>query len=195
MRRVAFWIGVLLALGLSIYAIPAVYILSHANQNTAKPSDAVLVLGAKAYIDRRVNPCLEGRVQQGVKLVQDGLAKYLIVSGGHDIEDGRLESATMAQVARRLGLHPEQIVQESIATSTYQNLLYSSEIMRARGWSSVILVSQAFHLPRAALTAEKLGLEFSVSPVQNDPCPAALLARARLREPIALLAYWLLGKG
>jgi uncharacterized SAM-binding protein YcdF (DUF218 family) len=195
MHRVAFWFGGVSALGLLIYLVPGIYILTHMSQNTARPSDAVLVLGSRAYIDGRVNPCLEGRVRQGVKLVREGLARYLIVSGGLDIEDGRSESATMAQVAQDLGLRPEQIVQEPKATSTYQNLLYGSEILRARGWNSVVLVSQAFHLPRAALTAERLGLEYSVSPVQDDPCPAPLRIRAYLREPLALLAYWLHTEG
>lgn len=195
MRRVAFWLGVAFALGLLIYLVPVVYILTHMNQNTARPSDAVLVLGARAYIDGQVNPCLEGRVRQGVRLVREGLARYLIVSGGRDIEDGRSESATMAQVAQGLGLRPEQIVQEPKATSTYQNLLYGREILRTRGWNSVVLVSQAFHLPRAALTAERLGLEYTVSPVQGDSCPALLRIRAYLREPVAFLAYWLHTEG
>ena len=195
MRRISFWIGVLLVVGLLIYAVPAIYIFSHANRDTARASNAVLVLVARAYIDGRVNPCLAGRVRQGVKLVQNGSAKYLIVSGGRDVEDGRLESEAMAKLAVSYGLLPGQVIQEPKATSTYQNLLYSREIMRARGWNTVIIVSQAFHLPRAALTAEKLGLRFTVSPVVSDPCPASLLARAYLREPVALLAYWLLGRG
>lgn len=184
-----------LVLGMVAYAVPLAYILAHQGRVTAQPSDIVLVLGARGYVNGEVNPCLVGRVRAGVRLVRQGLAPYLIVSGGYDPEDGHVEAEVMAQIARGQGLKPEQIVLEPKATSTYENLLFAKAIMRARGWRSLIVVSQAFHLPRAASMARELGLSFTLAPVQEDPCPASFLARAYLREPLALDFYWLGGRG
>ncbi|HEU4743036.1 MAG TPA: YdcF family protein [Meiothermus sp.] len=196
MRR--FWVRILavgLLLGWLAYAVPLGYILTNQGPTTARPSEAVLVLGARGYIDGEINPCLVGRVREGVRLVRQGLAPYLIVSGGYDPEDGHLEAEVMAQIAQGQGLKPEQIVLEPKATSTYENLLFTKQIMEARGWDSLIIVSQAFHLPRAALMAGELGLNFTLAPVPDDPCPTVFLARSYLREPLALDFYWLGGRG
>ena len=75
-----------------------------------------------------------------------------------------------AEIARRvlisLGVPEEQIYTESESLTTGQNARYSAEILHREGFTHPILVTSAFHLPRAVLNFEKLGIE--VTPYPSD---------------------------
>ncbi|MER3481346.1 MAG: hypothetical protein C4327_12970 [Meiothermus sp.] len=182
-------VGIVLGLGLAAYLAALGYIVLNMNRSTLQQADVALVLGSRVYHGQRLNPCLVGRVEEGVEVVRRGWARWLVVSGGLDRETGTVEAQAMAQIARSRGLNPERIVLEPSARSTYQNLRFTQQIMEERGWNTVVIVSEPFHLPRAALMARRLGLEFALAP--SPHCPQNL--PAFLREPLVLLYYALRG--
>lgn len=178
-----------MGLALAAYLAALGYIALNMSRNTLQQADVALVLGSRVHRGGQLNPCLVKRVEEGVRVVQQGWAHWLVVSGGVDPEDGAVEAEAMASIAAQRGLPQEQIVLEPRARSTYQNLLFTQQLMQQRGWNTVVIVSEPFHLPRAALMARRLGLEFALAP--SPHCPQNL--PALLREPLVLLYYALRG--
>ncbi|RIH88215.1 YdcF family protein [Calidithermus roseus] len=188
-RRIGIGVLVVLGLGLGAYLAALGYVVLNMNRSTLQQADVALVLGSRVYRGGQLNPCLVKRVEEGVEVVWQGWARWLVVSGGVDPEDGAIEAEAMASMAARLGLPEERVVLEPKARSTYQNLRFTRQIMKERGWNTVVIVSEPFHLPRAALMARQLGLEFALAP--SPHCPQNL--PAFLREPLVLLYYALRG--
>lgn len=190
------WLGLSFGFLVGSYLISLVWLATAVHTDTKRPSDVVIVLGAKAKWGERINPCLEARVNQGVELIKKDFAKTLIVSGGVDQEDGTIEAGTMKALAIQKGLQSEQIILESNATSTYENLAFSQNVMAEKGYTSAIVVSEPFHLPRAALVARELGMDTTVSPAYGSPCWERwkYLSRYFLKEPMNVAWYWVTGK-
>jgi uncharacterized SAM-binding protein YcdF (DUF218 family) len=80
-----------------------------------------------------------------------------------------VESAVLRQALEEGGVPPEAIVEESQANNTIQNIRYSSDIMRERGWRNAVLVTEPYHINRAALIARDFGLEVYPSPAVDSP--------------------------
>jgi uncharacterized SAM-binding protein YcdF (DUF218 family) len=193
-RQISRFFFGLLGILLVFYAIAFVWLATQIKDD-ARASDAVIVLGARVNYNNHFNPCLVARVQHGARLVQSGLAKFLIVSGGNDVEDGANEARAMREMALQSGISSEQIILEPKATSTFENLEFSKAILKQRKLKSVIVVTEAYHTPRASMIARKLQLDFSSSPVPESACWSRFkhFSRFFLREPIAVFENWLKG--
>ena len=186
---------ILLALGLAFYLVLLVLLGKDAEKDSAVKSDAILVLGSKAYVDGRINVCLKARVAQGVRLLERGYGKFLILSGGFDLEDGVNEAETMRLLALQMGVRQTQILLERRATSTFENLTFLRPILEKNKLSSLIIVTEPFHLIRSSWIARKQGLNFTLSPALDSFCWTRWRYGSRffLREPFAALENWLRG--
>jgi len=185
----------LFALSLTVYLALLLLLGRDAERDTAVKSDAILVLGSRAYVNGRINICLESRVAQGVRLLERGYGKVLIVSGGDDVEDGINEAETMRRLAVVMGAKPSQILLERRATSTFENLTFTKPILEKNKLSSLIVVTEPYHQTRAGWIARKQGLEFTLSPAQGSFCwnQGRYASRFFLREPLAVLENWFKG--
>ena len=158
---------------------------------TPGPADAALVLGNRAYRDGAPNPCLTGRVDAAVALAQVGLVPQLVMSGGIDHEDGRIESQVMEVHARASG-YAGPLLRESVSNSTRENLSMSAVVLRETGVRRVIIVSEPYHLWRVERLARASGFaqEFEV---QYAAAPTScwqrwgMRFRGALREPLAIV--------
>lgn len=53
----------------------------------------------------------------------------------------------------------ETSIIEEEGTSTFRSVMQCSGIMRERGWSTVLVVSDPYHLHRAIFTFRRLGIQ------------------------------------
>lgn len=81
----------------------------------------------------------------------------LIMSTGDNQGLGIANSTVMARYAESLGLLRENIIEEDRSRTTYENLLYSMEIIKAQNLSQPTLVTLDLYTRRAVATARKLG--------------------------------------
>jgi uncharacterized SAM-binding protein YcdF (DUF218 family) len=98
-------------------------------------------------------------------------------------------------VVEQHGVPASAIVLEERSLSTEENAIESAAIMRARGWSSAVIVSDDFHLFRAHWLFEQQGVRAYMSPAQitsDDGIGDREKALAVLREVAALI--WQVGK-
>lgn len=90
----------------------------------------------------------------------------ILLSGGQVFSDTGSEAEIARRVLRSLGVPDEMIYVEGNSLTTGQNARYSAEILRREGFVHPILVTSAFHLPRAVLNFEKEGV--TVTPYPTD---------------------------
>ncbi|EPX62700.1 hypothetical protein D187_008888 [Cystobacter fuscus DSM 2262] len=128
--------------------------------------DAVIVLGGAVDADAtersgypEYNPAPE-RIMRGFELLREGKARHVLLAAG--TLDTRPEAPVEANLlARQLmmwGIEPERIVREGKSRNTRENALNSEPLIRERGWSKLLLVTSAAHMPRALGTFEAVGL-------------------------------------
>lgn len=85
------------------------------------------------------------------RLLRDGRASYAIVSGAaYDPAYAAFsEAAMLTRSLEDWGIARERLIVEDKANNTRDNAVYSAEIIRARGFRRVLVVTSAFHVPRA----------------------------------------------
>jgi len=81
----------------------------------------------------------------------------LIMSTGDNQRLGIPNSRVMAEYAMKLGVPRENIIEEDRSRNTYENLLYSSQIIEAERLDQPTLVTLDLYTRRAVATAKKLG--------------------------------------
>jgi uncharacterized SAM-binding protein YcdF (DUF218 family) len=139
-------------------------------------------------------------------LLRTGKARHVIVSGG-TLRDGLpTEADYLARQLEAWGIEKERILIEPEARNTVENAEKSKALIDARGFKTVLMVTSAFHLPRAQGCFRAVGLEPDVLPVDfRMRAPEAdghWLPRAgyfgdsaqALRELFGRLTYRLTGK-
>lgn len=179
--------------GVSIYLLILFNILRSPTATLSK-SDTIIILGTKSYKNGAYNPCLVSRVTHGVDLYKRGFATNIIMTGGDDVEDNYNEADTMKKIALEQNISPEIILLEKKATSTYENLVYSKEIMKKNSSKAAIIVSEPFHMYRAGKVAEELNMTYALSSATKSCAkPHEYIYRVLIREPMAVVAYLLHG--
>jgi len=189
-RAVLATAGLGLAAGVAIHAM----VTRHSAQVVANPpardADAALVLGNRVWLDGAPNPCLAARVDAAVALARAGRVPLLVMSGGVDHEDGRIEAVAMEGLARAAG-YTGPVLREAASQSTRENLLLSRPVLEAAGVRRVIVVTEPSHLWRTRLLAGGSGFDRAFE-VQYAAAPAPCrrwdrAARAALREVAAVV--------
>jgi uncharacterized SAM-binding protein YcdF (DUF218 family) len=145
------------------------------------PVDALLVLGAAQY-DGVPSPALARRLAGAARLFEAGCAPFVVVSGGARAGDRTTEGATGVAWLEARGLPVDALVAEPRARSTVENLRFAADLLPGRRW---LIVTDDLHTVRAAIVAERMGLEAEVVGVASGTgrLPYAV------REVTALMAY------
>jgi len=131
-------------------------------------AQAIVVLGAGTYYNAPDFGGLDAISRNGLARVryaaylhrQSGLP--ILVAGGAP-HGGRTESEAMREVLEK-EFQVEVRWQEPRSYSTAENAQYSSEILAKSGVSTVALVTDAIHMPRAKLVFEKAGMTVLPAP-------------------------------
>lgn len=137
---------------------------------TAARFDAVVVLGAGIMGKGSLRPSdqLTGLSMQrtlcGADLLLDGRAPRLVLSGGDAsiFGEGPKEAIAMKHLAIQAGVPEAAILLDDRSRTTYENAVGTKRLL---GQGSVLLVTSAGHMPRAAGLFRKQG--FAVTPA---PC-------------------------
>ena len=212
-------IGVVLAILVAVTALPVDGWLARPLENrfqTATPLPAsvegVIVLGGAVVTQLTADheqPALNDRAERmtmAVTLANTFPDARIVFTGG----SGRLtgsslpETAVASQLFAQLGLSPERFVYEDMSRNTYENAVFSKELVQPKPDETWLLVTSASHMPRSVGVFRRAG--WPVVPVPVDyRVPARLVPRlslggslARLdeaaREWVGLVAYRLLGR-
>ena len=118
-------------------------------------------------------------------------AKILYSGGGTEAHSGK-------NILVRLGVERERIIIEDRSRNTAENARLSKIIAAPKRSEKWLLVTSAFHMPRAMGAFRAVGFPVEADPVDFQSSKADIGGREQavlaLREYIALFAYWLSGQ-
>jgi uncharacterized SAM-binding protein YcdF (DUF218 family) len=134
----------------------------------AQPADAIVVLGAAQY-DGHPSPVLKARLDHAIDLWRDSTARLLILTGGKGTGDTTSEAAVGSVYSRKRGVPDGAILLESEGRTTFASMRSVADMLRTRRMTSVVLVSDPFHMFRLWVLAHRLGLEAHTSPTRTSP--------------------------
>ena len=102
--------------------------------------------------------------------------------------------ADAAQMFVAAGISPNRITIEGRSRNTAENAAFSRTLVQPETGSRWILVTSAFHMPRAVGAFRAAGFSVQAYPVEYILTPSAGDARKALKETIALAYYRLTGR-
>lgn len=145
-----------------IFIISEAYIFSTDYFNKAKKSDVIIVLGCAVNGD---NPStfLYERSKRAAELYKEGYGKTIILSGGKGNNENISEAEAMRRIMIEEGIREDALILEEMSTNTYENIANSKKIMDDRGFKDSVIVSNKFHLRRAKILSDGLGIRASYS--------------------------------
>ena len=151
------------------------------------PAPVAIVFGAGLNRDGSPTPVLRDRVATAANLYFAGKVQKILMSG-----DNRFtyynEPGAMTQYAIQLGVPAGDIVQDFAGRSTYDTCYRAGRIF---GVTHAILVTQAYHLPRALYLCNQLGVSASGVPADLRQYTRRAYFFWVLREvPATLAAVW-----
>jgi uncharacterized SAM-binding protein YcdF (DUF218 family) len=156
--------------------------------------DAIVVLGAAQY-DGRPSPVFAARLDHAVALWHAGFAKAFVVTGGKVPGDRTTEAAVARQYAIEHDVPKSAIFGEDEGRNTLASLREVAALLRARGLTSAMFVSDPTHMLRVLRIADDLGIEAYGSPTPTSPVQRDLgrRMRATAHELGALAVYFVSG--
>jgi uncharacterized SAM-binding protein YcdF (DUF218 family) len=108
------------------------------------------------------------RVLDTIQLAHRYPAARILISGGGGtvFGDGAAEAPIIADYFRSIGIDPARILVEDRSRTTSENAVYSRELAKPHEGERWLLVTSAWHMPRAVGVFEKA--EFPVTPYPVD---------------------------
>ena len=163
------------------------------------------VSGNSVYPD--LGPAAD-RVLHAARLYHAGKAPVIIVSAGNVWGDpnNQTEADASRTILRAFGVPEDVVVIEGSSRNTRQNAVLTAELAASRGIRRILLVTSAWHMPRAAAAFRRT--ELDVVPAATDhPHPSEMpwilailphadalaLSTSALKEYLGLLVYRLRG--
>jgi len=146
--------------------------------------EAIIVLGAHITVDGPT-PILEKRLDAAAAYIKTHPGITVVCSGGQGSNEPRAEAASMAEYLAEKGVPEETILREDKSRNTYQNVLFSRQLL-GYDVKHVLIVSNGFHLTRAKFLAERAGFE-CVSTLSSEDTKESVPLLMLLREPLAII--------
>lgn len=184
----------LVCLGLAYFCFVESFIIRNARTDPDDGRDYLIVLGAAVYGDQP-SLTLVRRMEGAMDYLERHPDSVAIVSGGMGAGETVTEGEAMYKWMVAQGVDPARLIVEDKATSTEENLENSFAIIRARGdepQGKVAIVSSAYHLYRAKLFAQKLG----VTDAAGVAAPWGyffVMLNYFIREAFGVTHFWVFG--
>jgi vancomycin permeability regulator SanA len=182
-----FILVILFLLGIGPRTITRLYAASRLHDPENAPLAGVaIVFGAGLYRDGSPTPVLRDRVATAVDLYNLGKVEKLLMSG--NVSRGHNEPRAMRTYAIGLGIPDQDIILDDAGLRTYDTCYRARDIFDL---DSAILVTQAFHLPRAIYTCNLLGVSVIGVPADLRQYRRVSQTFWNLRETVAtVVALW-----
>ena len=195
--RFSFWtvriFSVCLIIGLLIFAGTEAVIIHYSFGSPEKETPYLLVLGAKVN-ENGPSVSLWDRIYAARDYLEAHPQTVAIVSGGQGKDEPMSEALCMYTHLVELGIAPKRILMEDQATSTWENLHFSLDLIETAFGerpSELSILSSEYHLFRASLFTRACGVDFI-----GIPAPTSRLSQKVnhfMREVAGVWHYILLG--
>lgn len=149
------------------------------------------------------------RFVEAAALARRYASAKILVSGGRGSLglEGETDVTTAPRLFAALGIAPERLILEGESRDTYENAQFTKRLIQPKAGENWVLVTSAFHMPRAIGLFRKAGFEVTPWPVdfrtrgdegfglaKDGPADSLLTMSLAVREWLGLLAYRLAGR-
>ena len=181
LRRVLQSLGLIVLIAAVYFVVSLLQVWNTGRSADRQPVGAIVVLGAAQY-DGRPSPQLQARLDHALELWNLNLASYIVVTGGKQEGDRFTEAAASRKFLESSGVASDLIFEENSGTTTYASLFAVSRVVRDLEIDRVLIVSDPFHLLRAELIANEVGLDASSSSTRTSVIQGGDAFRRNLQE-------------
>ncbi|MBR0600400.1 YdcF family protein [Sinanaerobacter chloroacetimidivorans] len=151
-------ISILVSIFLIWFVIHTLIITIDGLNDDLGKSDVVVVLGNKIEPNGTPSVRLQGRLNKAIELYEKGYFDYIIVSGGFG-KEGYSEAIVMKEYLLEKGISSDCIMVDEEGNDTYSTAKNTKKIMDQRGFHTVTVISQFYHITRTRLAFHKAGLD------------------------------------
>jgi len=130
--------------------------------------DVIIVLGGGMNKLGEINKTAKERIKEAELLFDQGLSQNIILTGGQDKKYGYVNSEKMEEYAVGIGMPEEDIFLETKSKNTYDNAVFSQEIMKKNNWQTALVVTSDFHTKRSCWIFHKLKMEVKCIAVEPN---------------------------
>ena len=186
-------VTVILAVGVLVIGITEGVIIHASFGNPEEPVDYVVVLGAKVNRDGP-SVSLWDRICAAYTYLDEHPDVTAVLSGGQGTDEPITEAECMYRELVNLGIDPERLWMEEDATSTWENLNFSLDLIEEKTGErprKLGVVSSEYHLYRASRFAKACGVEFVGIPAKTSRLSQKI--NHFMREVAGVWHYILLG--
>lgn len=181
-----FWIlGVGIVIVISFVSFLLIF---GSNDNVTYREDAVIVLGAAVHGDKP-SAVLADRLDAAVEYYEKNKNAVIVVTGGKGMQENVTEAAAMEKYLIRRGVPKDKIIKEEKATNTFENFVYSKEILDEKlgvGYT-VSYITNEYHIFRSGEIAKTAGLENTTH--KHSSTRWHSLVSGTLRECLGVMKY------
>ena len=159
-----------LCVGLLIMGITEAVIIKHSFGDPKEKVEYMVVLGAKVR-SNGPSVSLWDRIYGARDYLMEHEDVIAVVSGGQGSDEPMTEARAIYEALVDLGIPPERIWLEERATSTWENISFSLDLIEAATGTrpeKIGVLSSEYHLFRASLLAKKCGVEFVGIPAETS---------------------------
>jgi uncharacterized SAM-binding protein YcdF (DUF218 family) len=159
-------------------------------RDEARPADVIVVLGAAQY-NGRPSPVLKARLDHAFDLYERGFGTAIITTGSYGPDPNFSEAEVGRKYLVQKGINVAEIVTEQGSGTTHDSIQATSNLLKAKGWMTAVVVSDGFHLFRVKQMFADNGILAYTSPAPNSPIEVGPSQRFwhSVREVVLFSAY------
>lgn len=188
-KTIIFFLIFMIVLSISLWILTSKWIADGQKPAANGLNEYAIILGAK------VNGTIPSlsllyRLEAALTYANDHPHVKLILSGGQGPDEHITEAEAMKRFLLDKGITADRLLLEQKSTSTYENILFSKEML-PHSINKVTIITSDYHLARARGIADDFGLQ---SDAVLAKTPQIVKFKLTTRERAALLKTAIFGK-
>jgi uncharacterized SAM-binding protein YcdF (DUF218 family) len=185
-------VAVLVGIVFVYLAVTFVQVWMAARRDGARPSQAIIVLGAAQY-NGRPSPVLAARLDHAIDLYRANIAPVIVVTGGRQPGDQYTEAGASADYLHEHGVEEDAILRETTGRTSWESLEAAARFLKSRDIIRVVLVSDPYHSERISAIAHDVGLDAVTSPTRTSPIKGLAALKRMWGETLRVAAGRIFG--
>lgn len=163
------WIKRTIWLAICWLLVHVIYITADGFHDYKGTADVAIILGNRVYADGSLSSWLQGRVDKALELYKHKKVKKIYASGGISTKEdgGQAEGDAMKAYLVKQGVPEADVIADNHGQNTYLTAKDFMEWNSTQHFTSVIIVSQFYHITRSKYILRKQGMK-NVSSVSSD---------------------------
>ncbi len=184
------WLKTIFWSGVSVVTIFTVFLFTYGiSDNISGREDALIVLGS-GIRGEQLTVGLRNRLDEAIECYEENNNLLIVVSGGQGSQEDITEALAMERYLLSCGIPQEKIIKEENATSTYENFVYSKQILNSTFGDDyeVAFVTNDYHIYRAGSLAKIAGFEYATH--SHSSTMWYTVIPSCIRECMAVIKLW-----